>query len=326
MKSKTDGAGAWKPSPEVIKLWPDVSGNTVNGIGETERHPPRPVFWRADGSIAHTDVLFYFYKRDEKNQRIVDSRGLRQEWLDLPLADIADKQEERTPEGWSDVVKKAGLERSSDQVGITEYRPDWTYEDQPVPKGKWAVMLAITHDYDNLNTAPHEDAYVEVMVQYARAAKAAKLLANWIREQGFYADAKMGPNTEDVLMIPAAVEAGLGQLGKHGSMINRQFGSNFRLAMVLTDMPLVADAPDNFGSDEFCQSCQVCANACPPDAISREKQWVRGEEKWYVDFDKCVPYFVDNQCCGLCLPVCPWSRPGIAENLAKKMVRRKNSA
>ena len=109
-------------------------------------------------------------------------------------------------------------------------------------------------------------------------------------------------------------------------MINRQFGSNFRLAMVLTDMPLVPDAPDDFGSDDFCQNCQVCANACPPDAISREKQWVRGDKKWYVDFDKCIPYFVDNQCCGLCLPACPWSRPGLADNLVKKMARKRDSA
>lgn len=323
MSNKSTDDAPWQPNPEVMKLWPDISGNTVNGIGETEQHRPRPVFWRADGSIAHTDVLFYFYNRDKDNQRIVASRGLREEWHKMPLQEIASKKAEKSPEEWSELVKKAALERETDQAGICEYSPEWTYEDREHPKGKWAIVLAITHDYDNLNTAPHEDAYVEVMVQYARAAKAAKLLANWIREQGFFAEAKMGPNSEDVIMIPAAIQAGLGQLGKHGSMISPKFGSNFRLAMVLTDMPLVADQPNDFGSDDFCSNCQVCTNACPPDAISAEKQWVRGEKKWYVDFDKCIPYFVDNQCCGLCLPVCPWSRPGIAENLAKKMARRR---
>ncbi|MBT7077706.1 MAG: 4Fe-4S dicluster domain-containing protein, partial [Pelagibacterales bacterium] len=131
-----------------------------------------------------------------------------------------------------------------------------------------------------------------------------------------------GPNTEDVLMIPAAIEAGLGQLGKHGSLINRTFGSNFRLSMVLTDLPLEPDTPDEFGSEEFCESCQVCANACPPDAIFREKQLIRGDKKWYVDFDKCIPYFGEHLACGICIAVCPYTRPGVAPRLIEKSARR----
>ena len=49
-------------------------------------------------------------------------------------------------------------------------------------------------------------------------------------------------------MIPPAIAAGLGQLGKHGSIINRKLGANFRLALVLTDAPLVADRPDALGN------------------------------------------------------------------------------
>jgi epoxyqueuosine reductase len=160
---------------------------------------------------------------------------------------------------------------------------------------------------------------------YVDAAKTSKLLANWIRKKGWYADPKMGPNTEDVLMIPAAIAAGIGQLGKHGSLINKKLGSNFRLSMVLTDLPINVDAPESFGSEEFCENCQICVNACPPDAISNAKQLVRGDKKWYVDFDKCIPYFVDNLVCGICLAVCPWSRPGIGEKLLKKMASRISS-
>ena len=57
-----------------------------------------------------------------------------------------------------------------------------------------------------------------------------------------------------------------------------------------------------------------------------DKQTVRGKTRWYVDFDKCVPYFNENQGCAICLVVCPWSRPGIATKLVVKMARRQARA
>jgi len=125
------------------------------------------------------------------------------------------------------------------------------------------------------------------------------------------------------VMIPAAIDCGLGELGKHGSLIHRELGSSFRLAAVTTDMPLAVDKPDEFGVDDVCYSCRACENACPPDAIFQEKKMVRGVEKWYVDFDKCIPFFAETYGCGACIAACPWSIPGVADNLLVKMARRK---
>ena len=50
---------------------------------------------------------------------------------------------------------------------------------------------------------------------------------------------------------------------------------------------------------------------------------VRGTVKWSVDFDKCIPYFNDTLGCGICIAVCPWSRPGVAPNLAARKTRRR---
>ena len=56
---------------------------------------------------------------------------------------------------------------------------------------------------------------------------------------GFEATPHHGPDADALLMIPAALAAGLGELGKHGSIINKKFGSNFRLAAVSTELPLL---------------------------------------------------------------------------------------
>ena len=125
-----------------------------------------------------------------------------------------------------------------------------------------------------------------------------------------------------VLLIPPAIECGFGELGKHGSIINREYGSSFRLASVLTDIPLLPTQEENYGVDDFCSRCQVCSNACPPDAILPEKVMVRGEEKWYVDFDKCIPFFNENAGCAICIAVCPWSIPGRGPRIVEQLQRR----
>ena len=315
----------WTPDSRVSSLLPKVSGNSVNGLNESDWRAPQPVFWRVDDSIEHGDILQYFYKL-KVGEKISKSRKLREERINIPLSDIADVQVEKTSEKWKELIVSQSCQIGAEEVGVCLYRPEWTFCDRPQPRGRWAIVLAFAHDYENLSKAPHEDTYSEVIDQYGRAAMTAKLLANWIREHGWYADPKMGPNTEDVLMIPAAIESGIGQLGKHGSLISKKLGSNFRLSMVLTDLPLVSDSSEEFGSEEFCTNCQICTNACPPNAISSDKKMVRGDEKWYVDFDKCLPYFVESHTCGICLAVCPWSRPGIADNLLEKFVRKSNSA
>jgi epoxyqueuosine reductase QueG len=177
--------------------------------------------------------------------------------------------------------------------------------------------------FDALDQAPGMTMQNEVKEQYDRGTNAAQKLAEWMRQMGWGGVSHGGPIAGPVLMIPHAIEAGLGEPGKHGSMINKRYGSSFRLANVLTDLPLVPGEKEIFGADDFCQNCQLCTRVCPVDAINPEKVMVRGEVKWYVDFDKCLLFFVEHKSCAMCLPSCPWSRPGVADKLLLKMAKRR---
>ena len=227
---------------------------------------------------------------------------------------------------WTAAIKKFALENEADLVGIVPMNPDYVFDGYEINE-PWIVMIGVAMDHERLNAAPDSleepTSAVEVGEQYNRAARVSRNLANYIMEQGHYAKAYAGPYASALLMIPPAIAAGFGELGKHGSLINRQYGSSFRLSAVTTEMPLLADAPDEFGADDFCASCQVCTKACPPGAISETKQTVRGIEKWYVDFDKCIPYFGEALGCGICIARCPWSKPGTAPRLAEKMLARR---
>ena len=63
----------------------------------------------------------------------------------------------------------------------------------------------------------------------------------------------------------------------------------------------------------------------PPRAIQEQKQLVRGERKWYVDFDKCIPYFVKTLGCAICIEVCPWSEPGRGPDLSRLLLQKRRA-
>ena len=217
------------------------------------------------------------------------------------------------------------LAHEADDAGIAAMDPLYVFEGYSIEE-PWVIVLALAHNYERLKEVPSDETngvgVVDVGDQYARGTRSSYALANWIRSQGYNANPYPGPSAGALVLIPPAIASGLGDLGKHGSLISPRFGSGVRLAGVTTDMPLVSTAPHRFGADEFCSTCQVCTNACPPVAISEQKQLVRGVERWYVDFDKCIPFFAEAASCGICIAECPWTRPSARPKLLATMARR----
>ena len=307
--------------PEALKrLFPSISGNSVNGLGEQKRRRPSPIFWHLNLDMPFARLQQALFERMDSDPRLKEElrRGDRGPTKPEP---VTPEIVENTADEWSAKIKDFALAHEADLVGIVRLDPLWVFEGYEVTE-PWLIMLGVAMDYDRLSTAPEITAGIEVMEKYNRGTRAARHLANWIHTQGYRARAHGGPLAGPVNLIPPALAAGFGELGKHGSIINRKLGSSFRLASVLTNLPLVADRADNFGVDDFCTSCQLCSTACPPQAIFDQKQTVRGEQKWYVNFDKCIGYFHETYGCAICIAVCPWSRPGVAQNLAEKMTRR----
>jgi epoxyqueuosine reductase QueG len=71
----------------------------------------------------------------------------------------------------------------------------------------------------------------------------------------------------DVSLRHAAVEAGLGTMGKNRLLITDSFGPRVRLMAILTDTSLI---PDVRMEDEYCDDCGICIEQCPAGAISEE--------------------------------------------------------
>lgn len=313
----------FKPDPAQMALWPKASGNQINGLGERDFRQPHHVYWSDPENSVFGDVQKWFYTKNDTPE-LNAGRVARRKVEAVPLAPLASTAIEQSSEKWSDALKAEAERLGADQVGIAKMNPDWVFEGWDVPY-KYILVMAIAMDYEKMTAAPEPSAGVEVVHQYTRGMHISKQLASWLRQQGHDAKPEHGPFADCMVLTPPALAAGLGELGKHGSIINRELGSCFRLAAILTNLPLISDNPDDFGAEEFCVSCQVCIKNCPPDAIMSEKQTVRGVEKFYVDFDKCLPFFNEHAGCAICVTVCPFSRPEIGGNLVAKLAKRRTA-
>ncbi len=303
-----------------------ISGNAINGLGEQTKRRARQVFHssgRGPGrepiAWAALDAFFNLISEPGPFWQVVRTLWQRRLYAGAVARDRILVEDPRVA---AQKIKAKALELGADLVGISKIGEDALYEGESVPY-EYAISLGTAMDRDEMLHVPQVRAATEVMRMYRIGSRTAIRLAAYIRSLGWSAQAYA--DGEDVLQIPLALQAGLGQLGKHGSIISKEYGSNFRLAAVFTDMPLACDAPMDIGVDDVCATCQRCVLDCPPDAIFQEKQMVRGEVKWYVDFDKCIPYFAKTAGCGICIEVCPWSEPGRGEWLSEKMLTKREN-
>lgn len=305
-----------------MSLLPDSTGNAINGLNERDFRRAHPVYWREPDTLDFGELQRWFYKQDPDNALIEQARAKRDRILEERIDELASEAVQWSAQKWSRELAEFADSLDVELFGVTRFRNEWLFDDAEL-RDDWVVVVGMAHDYERICEAPRDVAGAEVVRQYGRGARAVRAIASWFHRHGWEATIHGGPMAGSLLMIPAAIECGFGELGRHGSVINRKYGSSFRLACVTTRAPLVATPAESYGVDDFCTRCQVCADACPPEAIGPEKVWVRGELKWYVDFDKCLPFFNEHYGCGICIAVCPWSKPGVGERIIEQLARRR---
>ena len=298
---------------------PPLSSFSISGLGEREKRRPRHLFFGLDYAWRGLMKMLLINSTGEVMRTIL---GLwwddRRRWG----AVAAERRIVPSAEKMTDKIKAFAKANGAALVGVTVPADETRFEEFDDPY-KYAISVAIPMDREYMAYAPTRYSHTEVQHIYREVGIVAIKVAEHIRSLGYPALActNIVPGSTNVLHVPIAIQAGLGQLGKHGSMITKEYGSNVRLATVLTDLPLVPDEPADLGVDDFCLNCKICTTNCPPHAIFETKQIVRGEEKWYVNFDTCVPYFVANESCAVCIEVCPWSEPGRGAVISEKMLK-----
>lgn len=161
-----------------------------------------------------------------------------------------------------------------------------------------------------------ERAYV---ARYALGRDYHKLMRNRLQRLADAVQAEIGPfghraftDSAPVLERALARNAGLGWIGKHTCLIDRDGGSWFFLGELFVDIPLPIDPP----ASAHCGTCTRCIDICPTQAITAP---------YRLDARRCISYLtiehegsidealrplIGNRIfgCDDCQLVCPWNK------------------
>ena len=218
-------------------------------------------------------------------------------------------------------------------VGITEMkdyhyyshrgRHEENYGQEIDKKHKYGIVFAVPMDKEMIMRAPKLSEAIGVVKGYVEAATIGMMLSYYIRELGYDARNHMDGNYLVVAPL-VAMDAGIGEFGRNGLIITKEYGACVRLGVVTTDMPLVIDEIDEFGVKEFCMDCGRCAKTCPGKAISsREMEEADGILRWKINAEECYRRWRSlGTDCAICIANCPFTY-GIPQDLIESIKKSK---
>jgi epoxyqueuosine reductase len=181
-----------------------------------------------------------------------------------------------------------------------------------------SVRLDYGRDADEA-WATLEDGQRAYVARYALGRDYHKLMRNRLQKLADRIAAEIGPfghrvfvDSAPVLERALARNAGLGWIGKHTCLIDKDGGSWFFLGEIYIDLPLPTDPP----AGAHCGTCTRCIEICPTQAIVAPNR---------LDARRCIAYLtiehegsideslrplIGNRIfgCDDCQLICPWNK------------------
>lgn len=230
------------------------------------------------------------------------------------IADIALGEDERHLRDWL----AQGLYGTMDWMarhGDKRSRPA-----ELVPGTVRAVCVGLDYGHDDEAAwATLEDGRRAYVARYALGRDYHKLMRNRLQRLAERIAETVGPfgyrvfvDSAPVLERALARNAGMGWIGKHTCLIDRDGGSWFFLGEIYIDLPLPADPP----ASAHCGTCVRCIDICPTQAIVAPHR---------LDARRCISYLtiehegaidealrplIGNRIfgCDDCQLICPWNK------------------
>jgi epoxyqueuosine reductase len=210
-------------------------------------------------------------------------------------------------------LKKICLEAGVDLFGVAdikEAKKDFMLSQESIDKVTSAVCLGVRLSHGVLKEI--KDTPTQLYSYHYKTANTfldqlAFRISLYIQKKGFLAIPIPASQIIDWQLQKAHLShkhigqlAGIGWIGRNNLLVSRELGSQFRMATVLTDMPLKAGKP----GQDTCGSCRLCVELCPAGAIKdspADFDHIKCFEK-LKEFQKRRP--ADQYICGVCINAC----------------------
>jgi len=189
-------------------------------------------------------------------------------------------------------------------------------------KDKYVIVFTILESLEMLKRAPDNFCNASVSMGYAQGALVNNRLQNFINRLGYECLAESMSNAM-VQCAGALSLSGVTEISRMSlTTLSPEFGPILRAFKVITDLPLKPTTPIDAGLLRFCRTCGLCAAACVPEAISKEKEtsyeiqgpWNKpGIKNYYYSGAKCLSWWRNvTTGCSLCRNACPFAAKNFA--------------
>jgi reductive dehalogenase len=310
-----------------VKQFSDTPGYTMRdwAFAMATWHLER---WWGFGNMIGDEGLYTWFP-DESQRLLRDRMKVGEKWTVSNLEEMSKN------------IKKAASYLGASLVGICKLDRQWLYSHRFHPHAhqhtpidipgefEYAVVMAHEMNYELIQTSPALGGFASTGRGYSMMAFVASSLAHYIRSLGYKA---IPSGNDTALSIPIAVDAGLGELGRHGLLITERYGPRVRLSKVFTNLPLVPDKRIEFGVQAFCDDCKRCAEECPGRAIPFGEPTIEGLTlsnnngiyKWYINPERCLDFWGrNNGSCTNCIRVCSFNKlPSKIHDAVRFLVRQ----
>jgi epoxyqueuosine reductase len=136
-------------------------------------------------------------------------------------------------------------------------------------------------------------------------------------------------DSEPILERDLAVRAGLGWVGKNTCVIDKNAGSLFFIAEILTSLEVETASVT---SPDHCGTCTKCLEICPTGALKEPRVLDAGRciSYWTIESKKIPPLALRQGFqdwffgCDLCQTVCPWNGKVWGKDLMSEMTNSSN--
>ncbi|MBP2645759.1 MAG: Fe-S protein-like protein [Firmicutes bacterium] len=180
-----------------------------------------------------------------------------------------------------------------------------------------AIILAQHYNHFISNAEYDEKEYHDIILEIRMSIdQKINLLRNLFDQYGIKNFVPPVAQTDEIELVApfsfkyAAVQSGLGWIGKNGVLITREFGPRVRLGAILVDFPLICGKPIK---ESLCGNCHACVDACSWGVIKGVNWNISSRREELLNYKLCnkkrSEYIKTNSrkhTCGYCILACPW--------------------